>query len=417
MAIRFGSVALDERGGLEVAGFLADRGMRPILILAEPWHQDFAKWTRDADAIVIAAGARSRESDAPYEVTRRGIRLLDTVDAAFLHIEYSVARNWTNPDIGSSIDATLDETHQEFTVALPDIALLNTPAGSHLFEQLQAQSKHKVALVAPADIARGPASLQQQLARLRTDGIEIAVFDFDSESQIDTIAEAVSDLRLVTGASLFARYLPASWSAATPVNPRRRSGGRGILVIAGSDSAITEAHHAWFTAHNAVIVPLDPLDIATGFVPDSVLTPISEELAEGGVCLLHIRPDTQQFLDYLNEQNKRDSEARESIARNLATFVRDLISLVTPEGLIVGGTHTVSIFARILDFGALAVGPNVELGVPVCVTLSDSALPVVLKPSDSSTADFYGKAIHAIRALGYLSDDNQARAHAGGLWQ
>ncbi len=403
MAIVFGAVARDDTGAADLAGMLADRGMRPILVMAEPWHGDFVKWTRDAEAIVIATPSRFGRSDIAYEETRRAIRLLETVDPALLQVKYSSTLGSAESDIGSSIDAAMDETHQEFTVALPDLPA-NGETRSGLLAQLQRQTKRRVALTSPLGAAQGVAGIRQRLDQLRATGVEIAILDFASEHELPILCEAISDLRLVTGSSVLASRLPTSWTPLTPVYPQRRNGGRGFLVVAGSDSPVTLSQNEWLAAHHAVAITLDALNLAMGILPDSVLTPISEELASGGTCLLHASADSQTLHDYLRQQNKTVGDARESIARSLASFVRDLMSFITPEGLIVAGSHTASILSHLLGFGALAVGPNIEPGIPVCVTLSGSALPVVLKSGSRGTETFYLKAIETIRSLEYVTE-------------
>lgn len=400
MAKVFGGVARDDAGATHLAGMLADRGMRPILILDEPWREDFARWTRDADAVVIATASRFGKSDAAYEETRRAIRLLETFNPPLLHVNYSSALYSTNVDIGSSIDAAMDETHQEFTVALPDVS-----AGTHhmnpddMVAHLQGQTKRRVGRVSPSNVEQGVTSIRQHLARLREAGVEIAMLDFASERDLQNICEAISELRLITGSSALAKHLPMSWVPSKPVYPRRGRGGRGFLVVADSDSPVTHSQNAWLAARDAVTIALDSMNLASGVIPDSVLTPICEELASGGTCLLQTSGNPHTLHEYLHQQNKSESEARESIARSLATFVRDVMSLITPQGLIVAGAHTATILSRVLGFGALAVGPSIEPGIPVCATLSGSALPVVLKPGNAGSESFYGQAIETIRGL------------------
>lgn len=401
MAVTYGAVARDDTGAADLAGMLADRGMRPILVMAEPWHGDFLKWTRDADAVVIATPSRFDTGDIAYEETRRAIRLLQSVDPALLHIKYSSTLGSAESDIGSSIDAAMDETHQEFTVALPDFPV-HPESRDSLLAQLQGQTKRRVAVASRLDTAQGVAGIRQRLAHLHATGVEIAILDFASEDDLPIVCEAISDLRLVTGSSVLASRLPTSWAPLTPVYPQRRNGGRGFLVVAGSDSPVTRSQNEWLAAHHAVAITLDALNLAMGILPDSVLTPISEELASGGTCLLHASADSEILHDYLRQQNKSVGDAKQSIARSLASFVRDLMSFVTPEGLIVAGSHTASILSHLLGFGALAVGPNIEPGIPVCVTLSGSALPVVLKSGSRGTETFYQKAIETIRSLEYL---------------
>ncbi len=53
----------------------------------------------------------------------------------------------------------------------------------------------------------------------------------------------------------------------------------------------------------------------------------------------------------------------------------------------------------LLGFRALQVGTNIEPGVPLCVTVSASPLPVVFKSGNFGSDDFYRRAIAAIDSL------------------
>lgn len=401
MPIILGAVADDDAGATELAGTLADRGMRPILILDELWREDVPRWIRDADAIVIATNSRFADRDAAYEQTRRSIRLLRTISRLVLHVRYSSAPP-ISPHIGSSVDAAMDETHADFTVALPDLFPEDQAVAERLLAQFQTESKRRAAVVSADDIAQGTETIRKSLARLRGEGVEFAVLDCASEAHLPAIGQAISDLHLVTGSSALAKHLPTSWAPAAVSYPQRRNGGRGFLVVAGTHSPVTQSQNAWLAAHNAVTITLDALNLATGAMPDSALTPLSEELASGGTCLLQTSEDVNTLHDYLRDQNKDESQVREAIARSLATFVRDVISLITPQGLIVAGEETARMLTRMLGVSALAVGPNIEPGIPVCVTLSASALPVVLKPANAGSERFYHHAIEVIRKLEFF---------------
>lgn len=390
---------------MDLAGISADRGMRPVLILDEPWREDFARWTRDADAVIMGAVPNSSLTPADsYEKTRRAIRLLESVNPELLQLKYG--SKFDAPaalDVGSSIDAAMDETDESFTIALPDFPADGEMTSDLRVAYLQAQTRRKVGLLSHADVIQGVERTRQRVAQLRTGGVEIAIVDCCSEEDLQNVCNAFSDLRLITGCAALANHLPVSWPESAPISPQRRMGGRGFLVVAGSCSPVTRHQNAWLTHHHAIAITLEAANLAAGSMPDSVLTPICEELACGGTCILQTSTDIESVHEYFREQNRSESEIGETIARSLAAFVRDVISLITPEGLIVAGGQTASILSQVLGFGALAVGPSIEPGIPVCVTLSDSALPFVIKSGDAGTEHFYRHAIQAMKRLEYLA--------------
>ena len=226
---------------------------------------------------------------------------------------------------------------------------------------------------------------------MRSEGVEIALLDCTSEEDVQCICAAIPDLSLISGSSALAAHLPATWERGQPIYPKRQSGGRGILVVSSGHEQHIRRQNAWLAAHQAVAITLKAADLAAGRMPDTVFTPICDQLASGGACLLQTSLDAH-------------AESTEAIAHSLGVFVRDIMSLITPEGLILSGAETATVLSRVLGFGALAVGPSIEPGIPVCVTLAASGLPVVLKSGHFGSDSFYGNAIQAIRHLEYQDD-------------
>jgi uncharacterized protein YgbK (DUF1537 family) len=73
-------------------------------------------------------------------------------------------------------------------------------------------------------------------------------------------------------------------------------------------------------------------------------------------------------------------------------------------GLVVAGGETSGAVCRRLKLGALRVGKNIEPGVPLCHSLGEFRLPVVLKSGNFGGEDFYGKALRAVARAGeYLA--------------
>jgi uncharacterized protein YgbK (DUF1537 family) len=79
--------------------------------------------------------------------------------------------------------------------------------------------------------------------------------------------------------------------------------------------------------------------------------------------------------------------------------LKEVLDRVRPEGLIVAGGETSSTICRVLRLGAITIGPQIEPGVPVCVSVAKPSLPVVLKSGNFGSTDFYSRAIRAIQQL------------------
>jgi uncharacterized protein YgbK (DUF1537 family) len=432
MPVWFAAVADDDTGATDLAGMLAQRGMRAVLIIDEPSPEDFAEWTGNADAVVMGTGSRSVAPDVAYRRTRQAIQFLKTLSPQTLQVKYcSTFDSTAAGNIGPSIDAAMDETGQSFTVALPALPVngrttymgyhfvgqqllsdspmrdhpLNPMTNANLVTHLQSQTKRRVGLLSHPDVREGSARIHQCLDELRARGVEIAIMDCVSDEDLWSICQAISSLPLITGSSAPGMCLPLSWQQTAPrsIAYERGNNGRGFLVVAGSYSEATRRQNEWLASQDVVVVTLDALELAGSPTP-SVPAVIGESLTVGRTCLIQISRDRERVQEHFRAQNKTEIEAGERIARGLAEVVREILRIALPEGLILAGGETSSIVSRALGFRALRVGSNIEPGVPVCVTLTEPALPVVFKSGNFGSEYFYGHAMNAIRALRVINE-------------
>jgi len=432
MPVWFGAVADDDTGATDLAGMLAERGMRAVLVINEPSQEEFVRWTTEADAVVIATASRSVDPGIAYSRTRQAVRLLRTLHPKVLQVKYcSTFDSTTAGNIGPSLDAALDETEEQFTVALPALPVngrttymgyhfvgqqllsdspmknhpLNPMTNANLVTHLQSQTKRRVGVLSYPYVHGGPGRIRERLNQLRAEGIGIAILDCTTDEDLWNICEAISDLPLISGSSAPAMHLPLDWQAkdSRPLTYQDASNGRGFLVVAGSYSEATRRQNDWLASQDVAVVTFDPLELA-GSAESSAQTIITESLAAGRTCLLQVSRNFKQVFEYFRAQNKTEIETGELVARGLAQTARGVLDVVSPEGLIIAGGETSSIISRALGFRALRVGPNIEPGVPVCLTLTEPALPVVFKSGNFGSEYFYGMAMNAIRDLRVIKE-------------
>ncbi len=82
---------------------------------------------------------------------------------------------------------------------------------SNLMRLLRPQVTLRVDLADRHCVARGPDALRAKLATLLADGVAHVVVDAVADSDLHTIAQACSDMTLLTGGSAVAMPLPAIW--------------------------------------------------------------------------------------------------------------------------------------------------------------------------------------------------------------
>ena len=427
MPFAFAAVADDDTGATDLAGMLAERGMRAVLLLDQPSGEEFECWTKHADAVVIGTASRSINPAEAYRRTRDAVRLLQSKHPEVLAIKYCSTFDSTEAgNIGQSIDAAMDESGAEITVALPALPVngrttymgyhfvgrqllsdspmrnhpLNPMTNPNLVAHLQRQTKQRVGLVAFPDIQEGPVRVQNRLRELKTEGFGIAVLDCTSDRDLDILSQGLRDLQLVTGSSAVGMRLPLSWreTAPQPLSVCSDSPRKGFLVAAGSYSEATRRQNEWLGRNGATTITLDALELATGAEPEVPAESLAA-LREDRACLLQLSRNREEVHAFFSGQGKTQIEAGERIAAGFARLVGRIVGAAPPKGLVFAGGETASTIARAIGLRALQVGPNIEPGVPLCVSISGPPVPIVFKSGNFGSDDFYGRAIAAISSL------------------
>jgi uncharacterized protein YgbK (DUF1537 family) len=422
------AVADDDTGATDLAGMLAEQGLRTVLLIDVPDEERVREWSDDKDAVIVGTGTRALPASESYERTREAVRRMRALSPRVLQIKYcSTFDSTTEGNIGPSIDAAIDESGEAFTVALPALPVngrttymgyhfvhqqllsdspmrhhpLTPMTNSNLVTHLQAQTKRKVGL------ATYPVT-REKLDRLRDGGVQIAILDCISDTDLQSVCGAIVDLPLISGSSAPGVGLPSLWRekgwwTARPQLLRRLDpSGTGYLVVAGSCSQATHAQNEWAQVHGAEILKLDPLQLASGDAPADAVNAVVENLSRGRVCILVAssgRDEVRQVQAWGRAGGWTANETGLRIAYTFAEVARQVLEARIPAGLIVAGGETSGAVCRRLELHALEIGRNIEPGVPLCVSLGRFRLPVALKSGNFGSADFYARAVVAMQAL------------------
>jgi uncharacterized protein YgbK (DUF1537 family) len=443
----FAAIADDDTGASDLAGMLAEQGLRTLLIIDLPTGEQFRAWSNGYQAVVMAEGTRNLAPLVAQERTREALRILESRSPRVLQIKYcSTFDSTPNGNIGQTIDAALDALQEDFTIALPALPvngrttyqgyhfvhqqlLSDSPMRHHpltpmtnpnLVDLLAQQTKRRVGLAPYTEVEAGAEQLKRCFQNLREQGVQIAIVDCLNDAQLETICRAASDLRLVTGSSAFGIKLPAIWrergwlegetkkevetkkddETKKPVTVSIANRERGGLIVAGSCSVATRGQNEWMSTQGAPVFKVAALDLlASDFDSSKINAALREHLARGSHCLLTTTDapaEVQQVQEWGAERGISIPALGESIAYALADFVLEILEQQTLGGLIVAGGETSGALCRRLELGALRVGRNIEPGVPLCYSLGKFRLPVVLKSGNFGGQNFYGKALDAI---------------------
>jgi 3-dehydrotetronate 4-kinase len=434
MSVFFAAVADDDTGATDLAGMLAEQGMRPVLLIGEPAGAQLTEYVAGCDAVVFGAGSRALAPAEAYARTADAVQLLRRLDPCVLQIKYcSTFDSTSEGNIGQSIDAAMDATGETFTIALPALPvngrttymghhfvgrqlLSDSPMRNHpltpmtnpnLVTLLATQTRRQVGLADYRAVMAGAQALRQRLAELRAEGVAIAIVDCVSDSDFAAIAGATHDLALITGSSAPAIALPPEWqrsgrwrpSAAGPLLTPPQSHG-GVLIVAGSCSRATAQQNGVFERAGGRSFVFDGIELACGGVSSAAIDAAADEIRAGRVCLLRTasaEADVRRVQAWAEGNGLSEAEAGRRIGASLADATKCIVDRAAPVGVVIAGGETSGAISRRLGWGALRVGRNIEPGVPLCSSLGDWPLRAVLKSGNFGSADFYATAVAAIR--------------------
>lgn len=435
----FAAVADDDTGASDLAGMLAGHSVRTLLVIDLPAPEQFLEWSEGYAAVVMAEATRNAAPSAAYERTRAAVRLLRAREPRLFQIKYcSTFDSTPEGNIGPSLDAALDELGEEFTVAVPALPvngrttyqgyhfvhrqlLSDSPMRRHpltpmtnpdLVDLLGRQTRRRVGLASYADVEAGPERLRERFAELRREGVAVAVVDCLSERHLEVICRAAEGLRLLSGSSAFGMKLPDLWRERGLIPEARgsspafvkTSGAAGCLLVAGSCSEATRLQNEWLSGQGVFISRLEPRELLGEELDRAALVKrLRRELAGGRHSLLTTSGDPREVGEaqaWAAERGLTAGELGEAVSDALAGLVREVLGAQPAGGLIVAGGETSGALCRGLRLGALRVGRNIEPGVPLCLSLGEFRLPVVLKSGNFGARDFYGKALRAVARAG-----------------
>jgi len=422
MPLLLGAIADDFTGATDLCNMLVRHGMRTVQLIGVP-RRDLE--LAEVDAVTIALKSRT----APVkEAVAQSLEALDWLRAAGARqivFKYcSTFDSTPGGNIGPVGDALADRLGATIAIACPafpetgrtiymghlfvgDRLLSETHMAHHpltpmtdpdLVRVLGRQTSRKVGLVAWPTVRRGPAFLRDRLDALRQEGCRWAIVDCLEDADLLAIGEAVADHPLVTGGSGIAMGLPANFrrqgllpergaeAAALPATPGP------ALVLAGSCSAATlaqiEAFRGERPAHR-----LDPLRLAKG---EGIAEAIAWAQAhlDGGPVLIFASAPPEEVRRVQNELGRERAGAlvEDAMARIAKALVERGV-----RRLVVAGGETSGAVVKALGIEGLAIGPQIDPGVPATVTIgAGPRLALALKSGNFGRREFFLRALEVM---------------------
>ena len=450
MGVILGAIADDFTGATDLAGMLVKQGLRTVQVIGVPEAQGLATWAHEVDAVVVALKTRTAPVDQAVADSRAALAWLQAQGCTrFVSKVCSTFDSTPAGNIGPIAEALMDDLGTKLALVCPafpanartvyqghlfvgDALLSETGMREHpltpmtdasLVRVLQAQSRRRVALLAWAVVAQGPAAVAQALAELSEEGAGFVIADAISDSDLLTLGLGCRDWPLTVAGSGLAIGLAAQLRAQGSVpnesglRMRDRPGigemsgdgsgvgsgnGRGdfladfpasfplirgpALVIAGSCSIATQAQVERMRAH----YPAWRIDPEQAYrAPDALVLAVTQwastQLGDAPI-LVYSTASAEEVRAARDLRSRRETgtiqgaihgaihsagaakSVEEAIEGVLARIAQALVERGVRR-LIIAGGETSGAVVRALGIRALRIGPEITPGVPWTATL------------------------------------------------
>ena len=426
-----GCIADDFTGATDLANNLVRAGMRCVQTIGVPADGTPVQ----ADAIVVALKSRTVPAAEAVQQSVAALRWLQAQGVQQIYYKYcSTFDSTPEGNIGPVTEALLDALHgagQGFTIACPafpvnhrtvfkghlfvgDVLLSDSGMRQHpltpmtdpnLVRVMQAQTRRKVGLVAQEVVAAGPQAIRDRFAALQADGIGVAVVDAVSNNDLMTIGQALAGMPLVTAGSGIAIGLPQNW----PQLQSRAANDRADAlppalglqaVVSGSCSVATNAQVAAFKQTGRPSMAIDPLAIAAGVDVVAQALVWAGPLLTSGPVLFYATAEPAAVRTV--QERLGVARAGEMVEHTLSRIAVGLVQLGVRQLLVAGG-ETSGAVVQALDVQRMAIGPQIDPGVP-WTSVHTPLCPgepvhVALKSGNFGSTDFFSKAFAQLAAL------------------
>jgi len=414
-----GCIADDLTGATDLSLMLAREGLRTVQSTGLPAPDlDLSA----VDALVVALKSRTIPADEAVEQSLAAAKLLRALGAKRLLFKYCSTFDSTDQgNIGPVAAALLDFAGGAQTIACPafpkagrqifhghlfvnGVLLSESPMRDHpltpmrdanLCRVLQRQTKLPVGLISFADVDAGTEAIQAALAREQAAGHRIQIVDAVTDAHLRAIGDAVADLPLLTGGSGIAMGLPAAYmkrrliAALSPVPATMEVTAGRRAILAGSCSAATRGQVTAAIAAGLPAFQIDALDLAAGRQSATRILEWIDAQAAGRPLLVYSSAEPEVVK---RVQDKLGREAAGAAVEHLLAEVAQGLVARGFNQLLVAGGETSGAVVQALGAGTLAIGPEIDPGVPWTRSLSGPDVALALKSGNFGAADFFLKA-------------------------
>ncbi|GAA3593252.1 3-oxo-tetronate kinase [Agrococcus terreus] len=406
--MQLGVIADDYTGATDLAGMLVRAGFRAIQHLGVP--DDGA--SSDADVVVVALKSRSIPAAEAVEQSLAAARWLRARSADRLYFKYCSTFDSTDRgNIGPVATALADLVGAErvlFAPSVPEngrvvrdgdlfvhgVPLAESPMRDHpinpmresdLRRVLAAQVDEPVGAVPLAAVRDGAEAVRAAVADA---GPRLRIADAETDGDLDALALALADAPLLTGAAGLSAALgrvvltrdAAADALVLPDGP--------AAVLSGSCSAATRRQVALHrAAHPAFEVDVHRIVAGEPVVEEAVAF-VAEHLDERPLVYSSSDPEVVAAVQAELGIEASSLAIEAAFARIAAGIAREGV-----RRIVVAGGETSGAVVNGLGVRALAIGAEVDPGVPWTVALDGDRVGLLLKSGNFGGDDIFDRSL------------------------
>ena len=271
---------------------------------------------------------------------------------------------------------------------------LNPMTDPDLRRWLQRQSRNRVGHLRLDAVRTGAMGLRYALAALAQQGQALAIVDAIADNDLRVLGEACADTPLLVGGSGIALGLPRNFInrglASGKVSPYKAVRGPEA-ILAGSCSQATLGQIR-IHAKSHPTLGLDAAAVVPGHITaESVAKFIRSNEGKAPLVYSSAVPEKVAAL--------QAAHGREAVSHAIERLFAETAKLLVASGvrrLVVAGGETSGAVVSALGLEALAIGPEIDPGVPALSNVDGAPLALALKSGNFGAPDFFAKALRLL---------------------
>ncbi len=383
-----------------------------------------ASYRPEAEVCIIDTNSRLDAPQVAYDKVFAATKALQRLGCKQFHNKTcSVFRG----NIGAEFDAMLDAPGHEFAVVilgfpkngrttinsvhyvrsikLEDSEFRRDPVHpmtrSNLVDILQTQTKRRVGAIQHDVIEQG--QLSEPLEQMRRD-YQYVILDVTDQQMLKTIASVVHDYPVLCGSSAIAEELPAYWS--TPPQPYTVSlpeqKGLGVLCAAGSLMPQTAAQIEHLRQRGIPVFELDPIQlfIDREHAISQIAVEIIAQLQAGTDVVFHTA-NRADIVDKMRIEGTSRGLSLSEVSRIVSAAIADVVALCVERcglnRLLIAGGETAAAVCERLGIYGMSIWKEIQPGLPLCLSLTEPPMLLVLKSGSFGSSDFFEHAIAQLK--------------------